>query len=78
MLEEKLESLMNILRSMESVVIAYSGGVDSTFLSKVAFDVLGNKALAITAKAEIHPQWESEEAIETAKTIINSRQWRDK
>jgi len=69
LLEEKLESLKEILRSLESVVIAYSGGVDSTFLSKVAFDVLGDNVLAITVKAEIHPQWESEEAEEIARKI---------
>jgi uncharacterized protein len=69
MLEEKLESLKEILRSLESVVIAYSGGVDSTFLSKVAFDVLGDNTLAVTASAEIHPRWESEEAAELAKEI---------
>lgn len=69
MLEEKLESLKEILRSLESVLIAYSGGVDSTFLSKVAFDVLGNKALAVTISSEIHPRWESEEAGDIARGI---------
>ena len=69
MLEEKLESLKEILRSLESVVIAYSGGVDSTFLSKVAFDVLGDNALAATISSEIHPRWESEEAGDIAREI---------
>ncbi len=63
MLKQKLESLKEILKSLESVLIAYSGGVDSTFLAKVAFDVLGDDMLAVTVDAEIHPQWESEEAI---------------
>ena len=63
-LEEKLESLKGILRSLESVLIAYSGGVDSTFLVKIAFDILGNNALAVTISSEIHPRWESEEAEE--------------
>jgi uncharacterized protein len=69
MLEEKLKSLKEMLKSLGSVVVAYSGGVDSTFLAKVAFDVLGDKALAVTAKSEVHPQWEFEEAIEFAKEI---------
>ncbi len=68
-MEEKLESLKEILRSLESVVIAYSGGVDSTFLSKVAFDVLGGNALAVTVTSEIHPRWELEEAVEIARKI---------
>jgi uncharacterized protein len=44
-----LAELNNILSSMESVLIAYSGGVDSTFLLKVALDVLGDKVLAVTS-----------------------------
>jgi cysteine desulfurase len=58
MLEEKLKSLRKILKSLESVVIAYSGGVDSTFLSKVAFDVLRDNALAVTARSETYPRGE--------------------
>ena len=69
MLEEKLDSLKDILKSMESVVIAYSGGVDSTFLSKVASDVLGDSTLAVTARSETYPRSEFEEAVELARKI---------
>ena len=69
MLEEKMESLKAILRSLESVVIAYSGGVDSTFLSKVAFDVLGNNTLAVTARSETYPGSEFKKALEIASEI---------
>ncbi len=49
MLTKKLEELKNIFAQMEKALIAYSGGIDSTLVAKVAYDVLGDKALAITA-----------------------------
>jgi len=55
---EKHEKLKDILRSYESVAIAFSGGVDSTFLLKTARDVLGDKAIAITARSRSFPQRE--------------------
>lgn len=69
MLEEKFESLKNILESLESTVVAFSGGVDSTFLAKVAFDVLGEKSLAVTARSATHFKAEYEESLELAKKI---------
>ena len=68
-LEQKLVELKQLLESIGSVVIAFSGGVDSTFLSKVAFDVLGDNALAVTATSATYPQAEFKEAKQLAKDI---------
>ncbi len=59
----KLNDLKQILINMESVLIAYSGGVDSTFLLKVAKDTLGdNKVLAVTELSPVYPSEETEQA----------------
>ena len=52
--KEKLNNLRKILSEMGSILIAYSGGVDSTFLLKVAREELGDKVTAVTVKSEIH------------------------
>jgi len=49
MLEQKLEQLRTLFAEMEQALIAYSGGVDSTLVAKVAYDSLGDRALAVTA-----------------------------
>ena len=48
-LQEKYQKLLSYLKELDSVAIAFSGGVDSTFLLKVAQETLGDKAIAITA-----------------------------
>ena len=53
-MQEKLKDLRKNLSEMGSVLIAYSGGVDSTFLLKVAREELGDKVIAVTVKSEIH------------------------
>ena len=63
----KLENLKEYLRSLGSVAIAYSSGVDSTFLLKVAHDVLGEKAIAVTATSSSFPERESNEAADFCK-----------
>ncbi|MGR3309597.1 MAG: ATP-dependent sacrificial sulfur transferase LarE, partial [Candidatus Brocadiales bacterium] len=46
---KKLERLKNIIKSLESVVVAFSGGVDSSLIAKVCYDALGEKVMAVTA-----------------------------
>jgi uncharacterized protein len=48
-LEQKLEQLRALFAEMDRAIIAYSGGIDSTLVAKVAWDVLGDRALAVTA-----------------------------
>lgn len=59
---EKFERLKNYLRGLENVAVAFSGGVDSTFLLKVAHDVLGDKVFALTATSVFVPRSELDEA----------------
>jgi pyridinium-3,5-biscarboxylic acid mononucleotide sulfurtransferase len=49
MLEQKLEQLKSIFAQMDRSLIAYSGGIDSTLVAKIAYDILGDRTLAITA-----------------------------
>lgn len=60
---EKFEKLKQYIKSLESVSVAFSGGVDSTFLLKVAYDVLGDKVIAVTARSLSFPKRELDEAI---------------
>ncbi len=66
----KLNKLKLILKKLKSVVIAYSGGLDSTFLLKMAIDTLGkDNVLAVTARSETYPSSEYKEAKRQAKMI---------
>ncbi|MCX5665817.1 MAG: ATP-dependent sacrificial sulfur transferase LarE [Candidatus Omnitrophica bacterium] len=77
----KVDRLKEILRGMKRVVVAYSGGLDSTFLLKAAIDTLGkDNVLAVTARSETYPASEYKEAISIAKKFgakhitINTRE----
>lgn len=68
--QNKLEILRNDLFSLKNLLIAFSGGVDSTFLLKVSLDVLGREnVLAVTACSSTYPAREKNEAISLAKLL---------
>lgn len=62
-LHEKKQALEDYLHELGSVAVAFSSGVDSTFLLSVAHNVLGDKVLAVTARSHSFPQRELNEAI---------------
>jgi uncharacterized protein len=66
---EKLEQLKELFTEMDQALIAYSGGVDSTLVAKIAFDVLGDRALAVTAVSPSLLPEELEDAKIQAATI---------
>ena len=67
--QAKYEHLQAILRAMESVLVAYSGGVDSALLLKVAHDVLGERAMGAIASSPAYADEETNEAIAVAEQM---------
>ncbi|MFO0776673.1 MAG: ATP-dependent sacrificial sulfur transferase LarE [Nitrospira sp.] len=67
--QEKLLRLRTLLTELGSVVVAYSGGIDSTFVLKVAHEQLGDKAVGITAVSSTFPSLELEAAQRVAQEI---------
>ena len=80
---KKLSRLTRILKEMKGVVIAFSGGTDSTLLLKIAADVLGERVLAVTAYSETYPKEELKEAGKIAcrfgvkHKIVKTGEWAD-
>jgi uncharacterized protein len=68
-MQQRLNKLKNILREMESVLVAYSGGVDSTFLLKVARDVLRERAAGVIASSATYPSEEIDSALLLAQSL---------
>ena len=68
-LDVKFSMLKKSLQEMESVLVAFSGGVDSTLLLKVAHEVLGEKVIAVTAVSQLSSREERNDAVELAALI---------
>ena len=68
-LEAKTQFLQRTLGGLERAVVAYSGGVDSTFLAKMAYDALGSEALAVTAVSASLARAERDDAARFAEQI---------
>src|SRR6266849_3551077 len=67
--ETRLNDARAIMRGLSSVLVAYSGGVDSSLLLKVALDELGERAVAVLASSPAYPESEQEQARELAQRL---------
>lgn len=74
-MKEKLERLRDLLAELERVAVAYSGGIDSTLVLKIAHDVLGENVLALTAISASMPHYERDAAEEIARDVGVRLRW---
>lgn len=68
-LQTKFETLKTNIKNMGKLVVAFSGGVDSTFLLRVAHDVLKSNVIAVTARSSTYPEREYKEAAQYIKSL---------
>src|SRR5438445_11798082 len=68
-LQTKLDVLRDRICNLESALVAFSGGVDSTFVLRVAHDVLGDRVIGVTALSESLPTGELQQAQKLAEQI---------
>jgi uncharacterized protein len=68
-LDEKLDRMRAILRELGTVLVAYSGGIDSTLLLKVAHDTLGDRAVGVISASESIPSEEVRDALAVAESL---------
>ncbi len=69
LLNSKYQTLLSVIKQYPSAAVAFSGGVDSTFLCKAVFDALDRKSLAVTVISPLIPQREADLARKTAASI---------
>jgi uncharacterized protein len=69
LIERKYTHLKNFLKKLDSVVIAFSGGLDSGLLCKVSFEVLKDRAIAVTGVSPTYSEWELKEAKRMVREI---------
>ena len=65
----KKEKLISIIEKCDNLIVAFSGGVDSTFLLKFAHEILKGNVVAATARSSLHPERETEFTIKFAKNL---------
>ncbi|MDZ7838680.1 MAG: ATP-dependent sacrificial sulfur transferase LarE [Actinomycetota bacterium] len=68
-MREKIEKLKKYIHNLKSAVVAFSGGVDSSLLAKIAYDALGDSAVAATAVSELVPRQEVDQSRKIAQEI---------
>jgi len=64
-----IKRLRKTIQELDSAIVAFSGGVDSSLVARLCYDVLGDKALAVTARSETYPHYELENAKKVAREI---------